>query len=77
MRTRNYKYYTCDFETTVYEGQAFTEVWCACMVELYTEDVKIFHSISDWLDYVYSLNCNIIGYFHNLKFDGDFIVNYF
>ena len=30
-----------DFETTVYEGQEFTEVWAAACVELNTEDVKI------------------------------------
>ena len=33
-----------DFETTVYEGQTKTEVWAAACVELYTEDVAIFHN---------------------------------
>nr|UVY03794.1 MAG: DNA polymerase type B, organellar and viral [Bacteriophage sp.] len=76
MRTRNYKYYVCDFETTVYKGQQYTEVWAAAVVELNTEDVVILHSIQDFLGYVFSLNVNIVGYFHNLKFDGNFIVDW-
>lgn len=76
MRTRNYKYYVCDFETTVYKGQQYTEVWAAAVVELNTEDVKILHSIQDFLGYIFSLNVNIVGYFHNLKFDGNFIIDW-
>lgn len=76
MRTRNYKYYVCDFETTVYKGQQYTEVWAAAVVELNTEDVVILHSIQDFLGYIFSLNVNIVGYFHNLKFDGNFIVDW-
>lgn len=76
MRTRNYKYYVCDFETTVYKGQQYTEVWAAAVVELNTEDVTILHSIQDFLGYIFSLNVNIVGYFHNLKFDGNFIVDW-
>lgn len=76
VRTRNYKYYVCDFETTVYKGQQYTEVWAAAVVELNTEDVVILHSIQDFLGYIFSLNVNIVGYFHNLKFDGNFIVDW-
>lgn len=76
MRTRNYKYYVCDFETTVYKGQQYTEVWAAAVVELNTEDVVILHSIQDFLGYIFSLKVNIVGYFHNLKFDGNFIVDW-
>lgn len=76
MRTRNYKYYVCDFETTVYKGQQYTEVWAAAVVELNTEDVVILHTIQDFLGYIFSLNVNIVGYFHNLKFDGNFIVDW-
>ena len=61
-----------DFETTVYKGQEHTEVWASACVELYTEDVKIFHSIGELWDYFVSLDCNVITYFHNLKFDGGF-----
>ena len=67
----------CDFETTVYEGQEHTEVWAASCVELYTEDVHIFHSISEQFEYLLSLNSNVVAYYHNLKFDGTFWLDYF
>ena len=66
----------CDFETTVYKGQTNTEVWASASVELYSDDVKIFHSIDEQFDYFLSLNCNIIAYYHNLKFDGSFWLSY-
>lgn len=65
-----------DFETTVYKGQKATEVWASACVELFSEDVKIFHSIDDTLDYLISLNSNVIIYYHNLKFDGGFWLSY-
>lgn len=76
MRIRKYEYYACDFETTVYEGQEMTEVWAAACVKLNTEDVKIFHSISEIYDYLTGLNTNVCAYFHNLKFDGSFWMSY-
>ena len=66
----------CDFETTVYKGQTSTEVWASASVELYTDDVKIFHSIDEQFDYFLSLNCNIVAYYHNLKFDGSFWLSF-
>ena len=77
MRVRKYRTFVCDFETTVYKGQKNTEVWAAACVELFTEDVNIFHSISETFDYLNSLNENLIVYFHNLKFDGSFWLSYF
>lgn len=65
-----------DFETTVYKGQVNTEVWASACVELFTEDVKIFHSIDEQFDYFKSLKQNIIVYYHNLKFDGAFWLSY-
>ena len=70
------KLYACDFETTVYKGQTSTEVWSSALVELYTEDVKIWSSIDEYMDFLFSNNCDQICYFHNLKFDGTFIVSY-
>lgn len=70
------KTYACDFETTVYDGQEYTEVWSAACTELYQEEVQVFHCIDDIFDYFYSQGCNIVGYFHNLKFDGTFIISY-
>ena len=66
----------CDFETTVYKGQTNTEVWASASVELYTENVSIFHSISEQFNYFVSLNTNIIAYYHNLKFDGSFWLSF-
>lgn len=76
MRIRKFKTFACDFETTVYKGQQHTEVWSSACVELNTEDVKIFHSIEEQFNYFTSLNCNICGYYHNLKFDGSFWLSY-
>ena len=76
MKTRKYRYFVGDFETTVYEGQVNTEVWASACVELFTEDVKIFHSIGEQFEYFLSLDSNIICYYHNLKFDGAFWLSY-
>lgn len=72
------RYYVADFETTVYEGQTYTEVWASAMVEFNTEDVTITSSISDWFSDVYNLSKknHLVIYFHNLKFDGSFILPY-
>ena len=76
MQKKIVRTFSCDFETTVYKGQTHTEVWAAACVELYTEDVKVFHSIDELYAYFLSLNCNIVAYFHNLKFDGQFWMDY-
>ena len=70
------KYMVGDFETTVYEGQTFTEVWASAVVELGTEDVKIYHSIRETYEYLYNLKQNICIYYHNLKFDGSFWLSF-
>lgn len=77
MKIRKYRTFVCDFETTVFDGQEFTEVWASACVEMYTEDVKIFNSIGETLEYLKNLKGNIIAYFHNLKFDGSFWLSYF
>lgn len=76
MKIKKFKYFACDFETTVYKGQLHTEVWASASVELNTEDVKIFHSIEEQFNYFKSLNCNVCGYYHNLKFDGAFWLSF-
>lgn len=65
-----------DFETTVYDGQTYTEVWASALVEIGSEDVVILHSIGETFDYLVSLNCNLVVYYHNLKFDGSFWLDY-
>lgn len=76
MKTRKSRVFACDFETTVYSGQVNTEVWASASVELFTEDVQIFHSIGEQFEYFKSLKSNIIAYYHNLKFDGTFWLSY-
>lgn len=76
MRTRNYEYYMADFETTVYEGQEYTEVWAVAIVKLWDDNVEILHSLPDFLSYIFAQKTNIVCYFHNLKFDGNFILDY-
>ena len=77
MKTRKYRTFVGDFETTVYDGQDYTEVWASACVELGTEDVQIFHSIEEQFNYFVSLDCNVCCYYHNLKFDGAFWLSYF
>lgn len=76
MITTRPLYLVGDFETTVYDGQERTDVWAAACVELYTEDVLIFGSIDQMFRYLCSLERNVIIYFHNLKFDGAFWLNF-
>lgn len=76
MKVKQYKYHMADFETTVFDGQKHTEVWAAACVELFTEDVQIFHSIDEMFLYFASLIGNHVVYFHNLKFDGAFWLDF-
>lgn len=77
MKIKKYRYFMCDFETTVYKGQTSTEVWASASTELFTDDtVNIFHSIQEQFDYFVDLKCNIVAYYHNLKFDGSFWLSY-
>ena len=73
---RKTRYFSCDFETTVYEGQTSTEVWASAIVELGTEDVQIFHSIEETWEYIKNIKGNLVLYYHNLKFDGSFWLDY-
>ena len=70
------KIFAADFETTVYENQTNTEVWAAALCQLETENVEVFHSIEDFYNRLLKEKNDIIVYFHNLKFDGTFILNY-
>lgn len=65
-----------DFETTVYDGQDFTEVWASALVPVGTEDVIIHHSIDETWEYLLSYPTSVIVYYHNLKFDGMFWLDF-
>lgn len=69
--------YACDFETTVYQGQDHTEVWSSAICKIGTEDEAIVHhSIDETMAYWERIGNDVIGYYHNLKFDGTFIVSW-
>ena len=70
------EFYAADFETTVYKGQTSTEVWASSCVELYTDDVHVFHSIDEQFAFFKSRKTNIVAFYHNLKFDGEFWLSY-
>ena len=55
--------FAADFETTVYQGQTFTEVWAAALVELGTEDVMIDSSIEDFFSRLKLFNADMVIYF--------------
>ena len=76
MKQLEYRYFMGDFESTVYKGQVHTEVWASALVELFSNKVTILHSIAETFDYLVSLNCNVVVYYHNLKFDGAFWLSY-
>lgn len=77
MKKRQTKLYACDFETTVYEGQDHTEVWSSAGVEIGTEHVWVHHSIEETVEYFKRQEkYDIVAYYHNLKFDGSFWVDW-
>lgn len=75
--------FAADFESVIdRENMKFTEVWAAGIVEIIEnyEDVKIFNNLDDFMNWC-TLTANsgtekIVVYFHNLKFDGNFILSY-
>ena len=68
------KTFAADFETTVYEGQTDTEVWASALADLDDENdtVFVFHSLLETMEYIQYLQDDIVLYYHNLKFDGNF-----
>ena len=76
-RTHEAKLYVGDFETTVYEGQKDTLVWAFALCEIESLDCIVGNSIEKMFDILYNrIKGHIKLYFHNLKFDGSFILTY-
>ena len=80
-----YVKFVADFETYTEKGITETWVWGGTIVQLREpgfdydhKNVLYFHSISEFFEIVERLSkvCNAIIYFHNLKFDGAFILDY-
>lgn len=76
--TSKRKIFAADFETTVYAGQDHTEVWSAAFAEVGTDKEGIvLHSIQEQFDFLCALHADVTLYYHNLKFDGSFLLDYF
>lgn len=75
-RSRKKRIFVGDFETTVYKGQEDTEVWASAVVELGSEDCKVFGCIEDTWTYLTHLKSDVVIYYHNLGFDGTFWLCY-
>lgn len=72
MKSKKYRYFVGDFETTVYDGQEYTEVWASALVEIGSEDVTVMTSIDETYNFLKEMEGNVCVYYHNLKFDGHF-----
>lgn len=82
--------FACDFETTVDDDtntQEYTEVWSAALSECdygnndYEGITQVFGNIKDFLNFFFALpfegdSVKYVLYFHNLRFDGSFIVDF-
>lgn len=78
MNKIRYESFIADFETTVFEGQHKTDVWASAIISLdmptKPECVHVTNSIDSFMDFVFTKGKNKKIYFHNLKFDGSFII---
>lgn len=64
-----------DFETTTDPNDLPVRVWGACAVDIETlETVHLSNSIDKFFEWL--KNKNTVCYFHNLKFDGEFILSW-
>lgn len=67
--------YTADFETTTDIDDC--RVWAIGLFEIFSEDNFIYGNDIDFLmTWIYNLEENSTLYFHNLKFDGEFIIDW-
>lgn len=67
------KKYSCDFETTTKEDDC--RVWAYGWMEIGNKkNYKIGNSLDEFMQWVEKVKANL--YFHNLRFDGEFIVNW-
>ena len=78
-KTKEVEWYVADFETTTekfYSENGYTKVWLYAIANSEGEVVRYGFSIEDFIEYITE---NLKGssiYFHNLKFDGSFLVDY-
>lgn len=63
--------YVADFETINDKNDC--RVWLAAILEIGTNEVAIYNNLDDFMENIPS---NSTIYFHNLRFDGEFILNW-
>lgn len=69
------KKYSCDFETCTWE-KGYTYVWAWAVCEIGNIDnIKYGSNIDTFFNYIFTLD-NPTLYFHNLKFDGSFLISW-
>lgn len=65
--------FTADFETATWlQDETFVWAWATCDIEN-PEDIVIGNELDSFMEFCYK-NKNSTFYFHNLKFDGEFII---
>lgn len=72
---KNNMSFSCDFETSTWDDKkTYVWAWASCELEsLYT---VYGNNIESFMNYIFSIPCNPKLFFHNLKFDGSFILNW-
>lgn len=74
MRTNNLPRFTADFETCTWlKNETYVWAWAVCNIE--TEEIHTGTNILDFIELCKYYH-NPIIYFHNLRFDGEFILHY-
>lgn len=69
------KKYTADFETATWlENETYVWAWSICEIGN-VNNIQIGSDIDEFMEWCYK-NDNTTLYFHNLKFDGEFIISY-
>ena len=69
------KKFTADFETAVWlSDESFVWAWATCEIGN-EENITIENNIESFFTFC-KKNCGSTFYFHNLKFDGEFIINF-
>ena len=67
--------YTADFETATWlEDETYVWAWAICEIGK-PDNLKIGNDIKDFMEWC-RIHYNSTLYFHNLKFDGEFIISY-
>ena len=68
------KKYTADFETVTWlKDETYVWAWALCNINN-TDEIKIGNSIESFFEFIQKESCEL--WFHNLKFDGEFIIYY-